>query len=70
MAGWIGVKIKKGKSIGKVINDSNGMYRILTVLFSDNNYEEEIVLNNVGENDPKVKKYKWYYKKTGKWYNF
>ena len=47
---WIGTKIRKGDKEGKVISDVNGIYRILTVLFSDNS-EENIYLNNIGEDD-------------------
>ena len=57
-SGWIGTKIRKGKRLGKIIDDHNGLYRRLTVLFRDGK-REDIVLNNTGPDNPEVHKYEY-----------
>ena len=70
-SGWIGTKIRKGKQLGKIIDDHNGMFRRLTVLFK-NGKKEDIVLNNIGTDSPEVHKYEYQTKMQGKltWYRF
>lgn len=72
---WIGKKIRKGDKIGKVIRDTNGMQRILTVEFDDRDDEqmirvEEIRLNNIGPDHESVHDYEWYSEHGTKWYKF
>ena len=71
---WIGKKIRKGNKIGKVIRDTNGMQRILTVEFKDDDNREvqaqEIRLNNVGPDLKYVHDYEWFSENGQKWYRF
>jgi hypothetical protein len=46
--------------IGEVINDDNGLFRILTVKFKDG-HKEELMLANIGPNPERSRKWKWYY---------
>ena len=64
---WRGKGIRKGKKLGRVIKDENGMYRILTVLFEDGS-EEKITMNNIGISPKSVEQYEW--KCGDKWYQF
>lgn len=64
---WKGTEIRKGKKLGKVVRDENGMYRILTVRFEDKT-EEKITMNNVGKDPESVHLYEW--KSGDKWYRF
>ena len=66
---WIGKKIRKDSKIGKVIRDTNGMRRILTVEFDDGN-KEEIRLNNIRPDLEDVHDYEWYDEDNEKWYKF
>ena len=66
---WIGKKIRKGDKIGKVIRDTNGIRRILTVEFDDKN-KEEIRLNNMEPDPESVHDYEWYSEHGMKWYKF
>ena len=66
---WNGKKIRKGDKIGKVIRDTNGMQRILTVEF-DNGDTEEIRLNNMGPDLEYVHDYEWCEETKGVWYKF
>ena len=71
---WIGEKIRKGDKIGKVIRDTNGTQRILTVEFKDGDNKEilaqEIRLNNVGPDPKYVHDYEWFSEHGKKWYRF
>lgn len=55
---WVGQKIRKGTKQGVVTHDSNGAWRILTVRFEDGT-EEEIKMNNIGEDPEEVHQYEW-----------
>ena len=63
---WLGKPMMnpEGK-IGKVINDINGLFRILTVEFDDET-KEELWLANMGLNPLKSRKWKWLYDRDGK----
>ena len=63
---WKGKSIRKGKLLGKVIKDENGITRKLTVKFPTGN--EFIIMNNIGEDSDYIHQYEWLYKKT--WYSF
>ncbi len=66
---WVGTKIRKGKKIGKVIEDWNGAYRDLVVAFEDKT-KETISLNNLGKDWEYVHQYEWENKRDGNWYRF
>ena len=68
---WIGTRVRKGDMIGKIINDSNWRYRILTVQF-ENGTKEDITLNNIGPDPESVHQYEWECELEGKkiWYRF
>lgn len=66
---WKGIKIRKGNVLGKVIKDTNGMFRRLCVKFK-NGSEEEIVLNNTGSDPASCHKYEWYCRQNKVWYRF
>jgi len=66
---WIGTKIKKGKRLGIVIQDFNGMNRRLVVKFKDGK-QEDIVMNNIGEDLGYIHKYEWYEPRSKLWYRF
>ena len=66
---WKGIKIRKGKKLGRVIKDFNGYYRELTVRFN-NGLEETIKMNNMGDNPYYIHQYEWYNKQGKVWYSF
>lgn len=66
---WVGTKIRKGKMLGKVIRDTNGAYRTLTVKFDDGS-EEDITMNNIGPDPEYVHAYEWLEKNRKVWYKF
>jgi len=68
---WVGTRIRKGDKYGVVTQDLNGMYRILTVRFSDDS-EEEIRMNNIGADPKENNQYEWETTHDGKpiWYRF
>ena len=66
---WNSIKIRKGDRIGKVIRDTNGLRRILTVEFDDEN-KEEIRMNNVGPDLEYIHDYEWFEENGQKWYKF
>lgn len=66
---WNGKKIRKGNKIGKVIQDQNGAYRILTIKFDDET-EDVIEMNNTGPDPKYVHDYEWFSESGQKWYRF
>ena len=64
---WLGKPMMnpQGK-IGKVIKDSNGVYRILTVKFDDESIEK-LWLNNLGSNPIESRKWKWWFESRKDW---
>lgn len=56
---WIGTKIRKGNKYGVVIEDSNGVFRVLTVLFEDKT-KEEIWMANIGPDPESVHEFEWF----------
>ena len=63
---WVGKPMMnpEGK-IGKVIDDANGLFRVLTVRFDDGT-EEDLMLANMGSNPLRSQKWKWLYERDGK----
>lgn len=59
---WLGTKIRKGRKLGKVVQDKNGVFRILTVQFEDGT-KEEIWLANMGPSPKEVQDFEWFCKK-------
>lgn len=64
---WVGTKIRKGQKTGVVTCDMNGAWRILTVRFDDGT-EEQIKMNNVGEDPTYIHEYEWLH--GDKWFRF
>ena len=65
-----GEKIRKGRKLGIVTDDSNpGRYRVLTVTFEDGT-KEQIWLNNIGEDRESVHEFEWWFREEEKWVKF
>jgi hypothetical protein len=63
MNSWKGKKMMNPKGmIGIVMADDNtlGMYRVLTVRFTDGTIQN-LILNNVGQNSDEAKEWSWQY---------
>lgn len=56
---WLGIKIRHGNKIGKVIKDSPGVFRILTVQFEDNT-SEKIWLATYGPDPKETREFEWF----------
>ena len=64
--GWIGKLMMNSEGkIGKVVSDSNGVFRVLTIEFEDG-IKEELWLANQGPNPERSRKWKWLFKYKGK----
>lgn len=64
MSSWIGKRMKNPYGrIGVVINDSNGVFRILTVEYEDKT-TEELWLANIGENPKESQEWCWEHTNT------
>ena len=67
---WIGIRIRKGKKYGVIISDYNGLYRLLTVRFSDGTTENILKLKNIRKDPDYIHKYEWHSQNSKRWYRF
>ena len=71
---WVGTEVRHNGVYGNVIRDMNGRFRILRCQM-DNDTIQEIVLNNMGKDDPRIHEWEWFCidspsRGTDSWYRF